>query len=145
MEVPPPPGPDFSPVEAAATCGAALHPQALIGLQLFNRGLYFEAHEALETAWREEPPPGKELYRGILQVAVAYHHLLRGNYSGCTRLFQRALGWLEPFPAICRGVQVETLRQDARRVQAEVVRLGPEGIRGISRQILRPVVWKTGE
>lgn len=143
MEITPPPGPDFSPEEAAATCSAPLHPQAVIGLQLFERGLYFEAHEALETAWREEPEPGRELYRGILQVAVAYHHLLRGNYPGTVRLLERALGWLAPFPQVCRGVQVEALRADAQRLLDEVRRLGAERVGLVDRAWLRPPVWKT--
>ena len=36
-------------------CNAPIHPQAAEGLRLFNTGEYFEAHEALEVAWLEEP------------------------------------------------------------------------------------------
>jgi len=137
--------PGYTPEQAAAECSAPLHAQAVIGIEHFNRGEYFEAHEYLEMAWRSEPAPARELYRGILQVAVAYYHLKRGNYVGAVKLLERALGWLAPFPGECRGIQVESLRRDARRVQAEVLRLGPEGIRSISRQLFSPVVWKSGE
>ncbi|HRQ33635.1 MAG TPA: DUF309 domain-containing protein, partial [Anaerolineales bacterium] len=59
---------------------APLHPSAIEGLRLFNNGKYFEAHEALETAWLEERGKIRDLYRGILQVGVAYLHITRGNY-----------------------------------------------------------------
>jgi len=35
-------------------CQGTLHPKAIEGLRLFNDGEYFEAHEELETAWRDE-------------------------------------------------------------------------------------------
>src|SRR6185503_4609752 len=53
-------------------CSAPLHPQAAEGLRLFNAGKYFEAHEALEDAWNEEAGPVRDLYRGVLQIAVVY-------------------------------------------------------------------------
>jgi uncharacterized protein len=57
-----------SPEEITTGCMGALPPLALRGLELFNQGEYFEAHEALELAWREETGPVRELYRGILQI-----------------------------------------------------------------------------
>jgi uncharacterized protein len=35
------------------------------GIACFNDQRYFEAHEALETAWRNEPGQIRELYQGI--------------------------------------------------------------------------------
>jgi hypothetical protein len=58
-------------------CTGSLHPRAKKGLQLFNAGEYFEAHEALEDAWNAEEGSAKNLYRGILQTAVVYLHITR--------------------------------------------------------------------
>lgn len=69
-----------------------MHPAAREGILLIEEGAYFEAHEALETAWRETPPPGRELYQGILQAAVTYLHLQRGNREGALKVYQRASG-----------------------------------------------------
>ena len=41
----------------------------------FNEGQYWECHETLEELWRAEPRPLRDLYQGILQVGVAFHHL----------------------------------------------------------------------
>ena len=55
-------------VPGITDCQGPLHPQAVYGMELFNQGRYFEAHEALEAAWRDESGPVRDLYRGILQV-----------------------------------------------------------------------------
>ena len=62
--------PSHSTAPPPSDCNEPLHPKAVEGLELFNRGHYFEAHEALEAAWREETHPVRELYRGILQAGV---------------------------------------------------------------------------
>ena len=110
-----------------------------MGVALFNQGDYFAAHEALEDAWRAEREPIRDLYRGILQVGVAYYHLLNGNYIGARKMLLRCRQWLDPFPALCRGCDVEKLRQDAYRVEAELIRLGAGGLASFDRRQLKPV------
>src|ERR1044071_972374 len=105
-------------------CNAPLHPQAVEGFRLFNAGEYFEAHEALEIAWNEERGIVRELYRGILQIAVVYLHITRGNYDGAVKVYARSQKWLKDWSDVCRGIQVEELRQNAATVINEVERLG---------------------
>lgn len=124
------------------SCFGELHPKAKEGIRLFNEGKYFEAHEALEAAWRAEAGPIRELYQGILQAAVTYHHILRGNYAGAVKVYERSMKRLESFPASCRGVDVGKLRADLSRVIAEVQRLGQEHIDEFDRSMLKPVVWE---
>src|SRR5512145_1086786 len=109
-------------------CDAPLHPQAAEGLRLFNAGEYFEAHEALEDAWNAEPGKVRELYRGILQIAVVYLHITRRNYAGAVKVFGRSQRWLKDWPDVCRGIQVEELRRNAADVMTEIQRLGKEHI-----------------
>ena len=125
--------------EAGRACEGELPGQALEGLVLFNRGAYFEAHEALELAWRAESGPVRELYRGILQVGVAYYHIQRGNYRGAVKMLQRAKGWLGPFPDRCRGLDVQALRDDIGHVEELLQRLGPEGIGLFNVELFQPV------
>lgn len=86
-----------------------MHPAAQQGILLIEKGAYFEAHEALETAWLETPPPGRELYQGILQAAVTYLHLQRGNREGALKVYRRALGHLRPWMPRCQGINLEIL------------------------------------
>lgn len=117
------------PVDEAAlqtACQGALSENGRRGLELFNQGEYFEAHEALEAAWNEDDSPGRDLYRGILQVAVAYLHIRRGNYRGAMKLFLRMRQWLDPLPEQCRGVEIDQLREDVGRVYEQLKTLGPD-------------------
>src|SRR5512146_328901 len=127
--------------EIACACQGELPGQVLAGLELFNRGEYFEAHEVLEAAWRAEQGPVRELYRGILQIAVAYYHLLRGNYVGAVKMFLRSRTWLGPFPDRCRGIDLGSFRQDYGRVEAQLARLGPERIQHFDRGLLKPIQY----
>jgi hypothetical protein len=126
-------------------CTGALHPQAREGLRLFNAGEYFEAHEALEDAWNAEEGDAKRLYRGILQVAVIYLHVTRGNYNGAVKVHARSRKWLEGLPAVCKGVLVGQLLKDAEKVIEEIQGLGPERIGEFNPAMLKPVKWEEGK
>ena len=125
-------------------CSASLHPQAEEGLRLFNAGEYFEAHEALEIAWNEEKGKVRDLYRGILQIAVTYLHITRGNYNGAVKVYGRSQKWMKDWPAVCRGIYVEELRRYAESVMREVMRLGSTRIGEFDRSLLKPVTWEQG-
>ncbi len=122
-------------------CDTSLPPQAAEGLRLFNVGKYFEAHEALEEAWNEEREKVRNLYQGILQIAVVYLHITRGNYHGAVKVYDRSQKWLKDWPETCRGVKVDQLRRDAEMVINEVKRLGPERISEFDHSLLKPVQW----
>ena len=106
-------------------CSGILPPEVIKGLEYFNAGKYFEAHEELETAWRREKGPIRELYRGVLQVGVAYYHIQRRNYNAALKMFSHCRQWLDPFPAECCGIDLARLRQDFERVEARLQQLDP--------------------
>jgi len=122
-------------------CEAPIHPAALQGLRLFNLGRYFEAHEALEAAWRAESGPIRNLYRGILQIGVVYLHISRLNYDGAVKVYGRSLRWMRPWPETCQGIQVGQLRRDAEDVMAQVRRLGRDGLAAFDKRLLKPVLF----
>jgi len=125
-------------------CDAMPNELLLRGIALFNAGDYFEQHEVLEEAWRQESGPIRQLYQGILQVGVAYLHIKRGNYLGATRLLERALDKLLQLPDVCQGVDVAQLVSDASTARAQVIRLGPERINQFSSVFFKPVRLKHG-
>lgn len=125
-------------------CNGPLHPKAVEGLHLFNAGKYFEAHEELETAWKEESGKVRELYQGILEAAVTYLHVTRNNYHGAVKVYGRSMRWLRAWPDHCRGVDVAQLCRDMDAVIAEVKRLGETRLSEFDRSLLKPVVWKEG-
>jgi uncharacterized protein len=122
-------------------CGAALHPKALEGLELFNRGKYFEAHEALEAAWRAEPAEIRDLYRGILQAAVVYLHVKRNNYPGAIKVYQRCRKYLDRWAGSCRGVRVDQLRTDLGAAIRQVQILGETRLAEFDPAFFKPVIY----
>jgi predicted metal-dependent hydrolase len=122
-------------------CEGELHPKAKEGIKLFNEGRFFDAHEELEEAWREETGKIRELYQGILQAAVMYLHITRGNYAGALKVYGRSLKWLKDCPDVCRGVSVKQLRQDAETVMKEIQKLGKEKINEFDASLFKPVIW----
>jgi uncharacterized protein len=124
-----------------AACAEPLSELGRIGVELFNAGDYFEAHEELEHAWNEDQGSGRDFYRGVLQVAVAYLQIERGNYAGAVKMFLRARQWLDPLPEHCRGIDIAQLRRDAEAVYQELLALGPERIGQFDRQSLPPVQY----
>ena len=126
-------------------CDDKLHPKAHEGILLFNEGKYFEAHEELEAAWRAESGKIRNLYQGILQAAVTYLHITRGNYQGAVKVYGRSMKWLKDCPDHCRGVDVAQLRADMDLVIAEVNRLGNARLDKFDRSLLKPVVWAEGK
>ena len=82
-----------------------------LGVALFNRRRYFDAHEALEDVWRPARGEARRFLQGMVQVAVALHHASRGNRVGARSVLARALGNLQPYPAHYGGVELESLRR----------------------------------
>lgn len=130
---------DLIALEAA--CAEKISSLAIQGLELFNQGAFFEAHEVLEEAWNEDVTPGRELYRAILQVAVAYLQIERKNYAGAMKMFLRVRQWIEPLPERCRGVDVAQLRLDAQNAHDALISLGRDRISEFDRDLFRPVVY----
>lgn len=122
-------------------CQGRLHPKAIEGIELFNEGKFFDAHEELETAWKEEPASIRDLYRGILQVAVTYLHITRGNYDGAVKVYGRSLKWMKGWADVCRGVNVKKLREDADTIIKEIKRLGRERIGDFDMSLFQPIQW----
>jgi hypothetical protein len=130
--------PDRPALDAA--CAEPLSDLAREGIERFNRGEFYAAHDALEEAWMRDSGPGRDLYRGILQVGIAYYQIEQGNYRGAVKMLLRVRQWLDPLPAICRGVDVAGLRADVERVYAALTALGPERVATFDRALLGVIV-----
>ena len=66
--------------------------QAARAVELFNRGAFWEAHEALETIWRSVPDEDEALViQGLIQGAAALLHRERGNRHGVEVVGEAAL------------------------------------------------------
>ena len=79
----------------------------LRGIELFNAGSYFECHEAFEEIWRSTTPEPRDLFQGLIQVAVALHHFhVRGRPDVALRVLGKARGRLAGFLPGVLGLDV---------------------------------------
>ncbi len=87
-------------------------------VELFNAGRYFEAHEVLERLWLAADGLDRELYQGVLQVAVGLHHEAGGNRKGAASMLAKGVARLTPLAPSRLGVDVARLLDDVRAFQA---------------------------
>ncbi len=65
------------------------------GLAAYERGDFFEAHELLEPAWMGTDDPGERAFlQGLIKLAAAYVHDVRGNPAGIVKNLTGARAWL---------------------------------------------------
>lgn len=109
---------------------------ALRGVEEFNRGEFFECHEYLEDAWREESGRVRYLYQGILQVGVGFYHQQNGNWKGATSLLRSGIERLREFEPETSGVDVAGLIRGSERCLTELESLGPEQVSELDRSLI---------
>jgi predicted metal-dependent hydrolase len=92
------------------------------GVEQFNAGEFFEAHESWELVWLPAPEPDKTFLQGITQVSAAFFHFAQGNREGAESLLRKGLQKLERFPEDYRGLRLEELRGELRTWHRAIVR-----------------------
>jgi len=98
------------------------------GVALFNRGEFFEAHEAMEEAMDLADDNGDwEFYLGLLRAAVANHKLTQGGISSAINHLQAALRYLAPYSDRHQGVKLRELRYALNVQLAQLSRIGKDG------------------
>lgn len=135
----------LSPVDPPARdcCERTPTLEMVRAFEQFNRGEYWEQHETLETVWRGEPDATiRNLYKGILQVGVGFHHLRNANYNGVIKVLGRGVNYLKPYAPECYGVDVARLIDEASAVYWRVREGGPEGIGQLKGMELPQVHWR---
>jgi predicted metal-dependent hydrolase len=86
-------------------------PRYLEGIELFNRGEYFDAHEVWEDLWQDCPACERRFYQALIQAAVAIYHFERGNFSGTARLARSGKRYMESFRPSYRGLDIDVFWQ----------------------------------
>ena len=113
----------------------------LKGIEEFNRGEFYECHEYLEDAWREESRQVRYLYQGILQIGVGFYHQENGNWRGATGLLKSGVARLEEFEPETLGLDVTRLVRESEWCLRELEELGRERVREFDRSKVPKVCW----
>jgi uncharacterized protein len=82
----------------------------LRGIELFNSGLYWEAHEIWEAAWTpDRKGPDSGFYKGLIQVAAGCLHYTRSNRRGAVNKWRSGADYLRPYLPRHKGVALAAL------------------------------------
>jgi predicted metal-dependent hydrolase len=71
------------------------------GAELFDRGEFFEAHEAWEERWKVATNATERTFlQGLIQVAAAFHKLvMMKSEDAAARILAKGLAKLDAYPA----------------------------------------------
>jgi hypothetical protein len=117
-------------------------------LEELNRGEYFACHETLEALWIPETRDVRQIYQGVLQIAVGCYHLVeRRNWVGAVNKLDAGARRLERLglsasdETAVYGVDWPRLIADADRLQAHLRALGRENVARFDRALLPVAVY----
>ena len=86
------------------------------GVDCFNRGEHFDAHELWEEVWRSNLPEPRTLLQGLIQVAAGMHQFLDLHREiGPRRTLAKAAAHLEPYTPTALGLDVAGVLASVRQ------------------------------
>jgi hypothetical protein len=71
-----------------------------VAAALWNERLFFEVHEVLEAVWKTAAGPERQALQGVIQMAVAFHHLAHANRRGARTLLAEGRARVASVPAV---------------------------------------------
>ena len=92
--------------------GGAADPLFREGIEHFDAGRYYEAHEVWEDLWRTLDGSDRLFVQALIQAAVALHHLRRENLAGARQLARATISKLAVLPGTVWGLDCDALAAD---------------------------------
>lgn len=117
------------------------------GAELFNQGLYWEAHEAWEELWLELEDEPKIFVQGLIQAAAAGHKaFVQLQPRGCVKLLSAALEKLCRSPPDLLGVETHDFIAALQRMLVEAERWEAGEVDALHRALMPQVhLWDSGK
>ena len=81
-------------------------PEFYIGLDLFNRGFYFECHDVWEEICGDAKGKNKIFYQALIMSAVSLYHFGNENLEGALSCLQKAERQFSQLPEAFLGLNV---------------------------------------
>lgn len=81
----------------------------LHGIELFNDGNFFEAHDFFEDIWIDCKTDDKKFFQSLVHISVGCFHLISGNYSGSKSQFEKFIDKVNRFSPIYYEIDIESL------------------------------------
>lgn len=94
------------------------------GIDLFNEGHYWHAHEAWEIVWKHSKGDEKLFYQALIQTAAALLHYGKNNARGAHLCINNALRKLENLPTTYMSLEIKSFINTLRNFLADVLETG---------------------
>ena len=105
------------------------------GVEQFNEQEFYACHDTLEALWMEALEPQKKFYQGILQIAVACHHLGNLNWRGAVILLGEGIGRLRDYQPVYEEIDVTELIVQSAQLLKALQQTGPEHVADFVKQL----------
>ena len=80
------------------------------GLNEYEKGDYFEAHEAWEDLWSDYNFTDRKFIQGLIQLSVSFVHLSNGNMIGARNLLKKCQQKFSDYKGIHRQININELK-----------------------------------
>ena len=87
------------------------------GLSEYEKGDFFEAHEAWEDLWSDYSISDRRFIQGLIQLSVSFVHLGNGNMVGAKSLLKKCQDKFSDFSGIQRGINLVELTSAIEAVE----------------------------
>jgi len=102
-------------------CELISDPRYLVGIELLNRGAYFEAHEVLEEIWTPSHGRDRFFLQALIHYAVAFHHADLGNFLGASLQLEKGLRKLAGYLPWHQNLDTASLYADGQEALARIL------------------------
>ncbi len=79
------------------------------GIECFNSGYFFEAHDTFEEIWMDERGEGVHFYQGLVQLATGFYHLRMDNLKGAESQLNKGLTKLKKYKPQYQNLELTEL------------------------------------
>jgi predicted metal-dependent hydrolase len=110
-----------------------------LGIELYDAGHYWNAHEAWEQVWLEAPRELRAFYQGLIQITAAFVHVTRREYPGSVRLLEQGIEKLETYESPTLGVDVIQVVEGSRGAVARLRQLGEKRVGEFEMALVPPI------
>jgi predicted metal-dependent hydrolase len=106
----------------------------LRGVEQFNAGDYYGAHDTWEEIWQELHGRRATFYQALIQTAVIHVLMQNGSGAGVRAVFSQCRGLFESLPPLHRGIDLRRVLADLSVAVDWIVSRPPGAWRDVARR-----------
>lgn len=100
----------------------------LRGIEHFNAGRYFDAHEVWEEIWLRSSGDTKLFYQMLIQAAVGLHHYERANARGARGMHANVMEKLDRLPSFLMSLDLGDFARQFKEFFADLIEKNDEAV-----------------